>query len=149
MLPQEDWIMFMGDDHAFPPNLALKLLALMYRDDLDIIAPVCFKRDFPPTPVLYKYGEMKPGVDLSKYAYDENEDKVLYPLNLNAFPDGGYRITPSLQATWRPSGLLAALGYRAVEPISASVILKEDNHIRTVEFEVVRRSLFSGRRLET
>ena len=68
-------------------------------------------------------------------------------LHLNALPDGRYRITPSLRGDWRPSGLLAALGYRAIEPISASVILKEGNLIQSVEFEVVRRSLFSGRRL--
>lgn len=85
----EEWIMFMGDDHTFPPNFALKLLALMYKDDLDIIVPVCFKRDFPPTPVLYKYGPKQPGVDIHKYAYDEKEDRWLYPLNLNAYPEGG------------------------------------------------------------
>jgi hypothetical protein len=70
-------------------------------------------------------------------------------LHLNAFPDGQYRITPRLQGNWRTSGLLAALSYRAIEPISASVVLKKDDHIRSVEFEVVRRSLFSGRRLGT
>jgi hypothetical protein len=68
-------------------------------------------------------------------------------LHLNAFPDGQYRITPSLRGNWRPSGLLAALSYRAIEPISASVVLKKDDHIQRVEFEVVRRGLFSGRRL--
>jgi hypothetical protein len=67
-------------------------------------------------------------------------------LHLNAFPDGRYRITPSLKGNWRPSGLFA-LSYRAIEPISASVALKKDDHIQSVEFEVVRRSLFSGRRL--
>lgn len=89
MLPEEDWIMFMGDDHAFSPNLVLKLLAEMYLSDLDIITPVCFKRDFPPTPVLYRYGDPVEGMDISKYAYSEDEKKVLYPLNLNAFPEGG------------------------------------------------------------
>lgn len=70
-------------------------------------------------------------------------------LHLNAFPDGRYRITPSLKGNWRTSGLLAALSYRAIEPISASVVLKKDDHIQSVEFEVVRRSLFSGQRLGT
>ncbi|HMH41857.1 MAG TPA: hypothetical protein VK557_00115 [Pyrinomonadaceae bacterium] len=70
-------------------------------------------------------------------------------LHLNAFPDGRYRITPSLKGNWRPSGLLAALSYRAIEPISASVALTKDDHIQSVEFEVVRRGLFSGRRLGT
>ena len=88
-IPEDDWIMFMGDDHVFPPNLALKLLALMYKDDLDVIAPLCFKRDFPPTPVLYRLGDPKDGLDMSKYAYDAYSKKVLYPINLNAFPEGG------------------------------------------------------------
>lgn len=87
--PQEDWIMFMGDDHVFPPNLALQLLSKMYKDDLDVIVPVCFKREFPPTPVLYKYGEPVKGAEMSKYAYDENTNQFLYPINLNAFPGGG------------------------------------------------------------
>jgi hypothetical protein len=70
-------------------------------------------------------------------------------LHLNVFPDGRYRITPRLKSNWRPSGLLAALSYRTIEPISASVVLKKDDHIQSVEFEVVRRGLFSGRRLGT
>jgi len=31
------------------------------------------------------------------------------------------------------------LGYRTIEPKSASVVLKNDNHIQSVEFEVVQR----------
>lgn len=89
LMPHEDWIMFMGDDHNFDPNLVLKLLTHMYKDNLDIVVPVCFKRDFPPTPVLYKYGEAQPGVDYSKYAYEENDNTFLCPINLNAFPEGG------------------------------------------------------------
>jgi hypothetical protein len=69
-------------------------------------------------------------------------------LHLNVF-DGQYRIAPSLQGNWRPSGLLAALSYRAIEPIAEHVVLTEDHHIKSVEFEVVRRSFFSGRRLGT
>ncbi len=87
--PSEDWIMFMGDDHNFDPNLVLKLLTHMYKDNLDIVVPVCFKRDFPPTPVLYRYGEARPDMDMTKYAYAENDGKFLFPINLNAFPEGG------------------------------------------------------------
>lgn len=70
-------------------------------------------------------------------------------LHLNAFPDGLYRITPTLRGKWRPPNFMASLGYRTVEPISISVALKESAHIQRVEFEVVRRSFFSGRRLGT
>jgi len=85
--------------------------------------------------------------------YPQGDDRAVSfrvtELHLNAFPDGRYRITPSLKGNWRPSGLLAALSYRAIEPISASVALTKDDHIQSVEFEVVRRGLFSGRRLGT
>jgi hypothetical protein len=84
---------------------------------------------------------------------DQGDDHVISfqitGLHLNAFPDGRYRITPVLRGNWRPSGLLAAFGYRAIEPRSASVTLKKDDHLQSIEFEVVRRSWFSGRRLAT
>jgi hypothetical protein len=86
--PQEDWIMLMGDDHGFPPELILKLLAHMYQKDLDIIVPVCFKRDFPPTPVLYKYGDA-PKDAAEDFAYDEKEQRALFPIDLNDYPNGG------------------------------------------------------------
>jgi hypothetical protein len=88
LLEHEDWVMIMGDDHQFPPELILKLLTLMYRDDLDIIVPVCFKRDFPPTPVLYKYKEASEEI-ASVYAYDETSNRALYPIDLNDYPNGG------------------------------------------------------------
>ena len=68
-------------------------------------------------------------------------------LHLNGFPDGAYRITPSFRGNWHFAGLLAPLGYRVIEPIRWYVVLKKDDHIQSVEFEVVRRSWFSGRRL--
>lgn len=89
MNPDEDWIMIMGDDHQFPPEFALKLLALMYNHDLDVIAPLCFKRDFPPTPVVYRYEEAQEDVLAENYAWNEKEQKALFPINLNDFPEGG------------------------------------------------------------
>lgn len=88
MSDTEDWVMLMGDDHHFPPEMALKLLGLMYQHDLDIIAPLCFKRDFPPSPVVYKYDEATPET-LALYAYDATTDRVLYPINLQDYPEGG------------------------------------------------------------
>jgi hypothetical protein len=67
---EEDWICLMGDDHSFPPHMVIKLLTLMYKNDLDIIVPLCFKRSFPPAPVIY---DLNPEtgyprhIDLSKY----------------------------------------------------------------------------------
>ena len=62
-------------------------------------------------------------------------------IHLNAFPDGQYRITPTLKGTWsRPNPVaVVLLGYRAIEPQSTSVVLKKDNHIQSVEFELVQR----------
>lgn len=70
---ESDWLMLFGDDHAFAPQLAIKLLALMYKYDLDIIVPLCFKRSFPPAPVLYDLGE----------------DGLPYHVDLSAHPQGG------------------------------------------------------------
>ena len=62
-------------------------------------------------------------------------------IHLNAFPDGQYRITPTLKGTWSPSNPVAVVmfGSRAIEPQSASVKLKKDDHIQSVEFELVQR----------
>jgi hypothetical protein len=61
-------------------------------------------------------------------------------IHLNAFPDGQYRITPTLKGTWsRPTNSVVFFGSRTVEPKSASVVLKKDNHIQSVEFEIVQR----------
>jgi hypothetical protein len=65
----------------------------------------------------------------------------VWGVHLNAFPDGRYRITPTLKGTWsRPNPLAVVLfGYRTIEPQSFSVVLKKDDHIQSVEFEVVQR----------
>ena len=84
MNTDEDWICFMGDDHVFPPTLVIKLLSLMYKDDLDVIVPVCFRRSFPPQPVLYQFKDK--GV-VEKAI--ETGEKAWYPIDLNDYPEGG------------------------------------------------------------
>lgn len=71
--PDEDWVQLMGDDHKFPPQMTIKLLALMYEHDLDIIVPLCFKRSFPPAPVIYDLGN----------------DNLPYHIDLSDHPSGG------------------------------------------------------------
>ena len=82
---------------------------------------------------------------------DQGDDHVISfqvsGLHFNMPFDGYYRITPNLKGNWRPSGIFAPVGYRAIEPISANVGLKKDAPVQSLEFEVVRRSWFSGRRL--
>ena len=64
----------------------------------------------------------------------------VWGVHLNAFPDGQYRITPTLKGTWtRPLPIFLFFGLRTIEPQSASVVLKKDNHIQSVEFELVQR----------
>jgi len=61
-------------------------------------------------------------------------------IHLNAFPDGQYRITPTLKGTWsRANPVQLIFGARTIEPKSASVALKKDDHIKSVEFELVQR----------
>ena len=60
-------------------------------------------------------------------------------IHLNAFPDGQYRITPTLKGMWSRANPVVLFGYRTIEPKSASVVLKRDNHIQSVEFELVQR----------
>ena len=61
-------------------------------------------------------------------------------IHLNAFPDGQYRITPTLTGLWTRATPVVLLGSRIIEPKSAYVVLKKDNHVQSVEFEVVQRS---------
>lgn len=74
----EDWICFMGDDHVFHPEFVLRLLAQMYQNDLDIIVPLCFRRSFPPEPVIYSWGNPKPG-----------DPDLWYPIKMREHPEGG------------------------------------------------------------
>lgn len=82
MNTDEDWICFMGDDHVFSPFMMLQLLGQMYKHDLDVIVPVCFRRSFPPVPVLYTWAD-----DVVE-AQDAGT-KAWYELNLDDYPDGG------------------------------------------------------------
>jgi hypothetical protein len=77
---------------------------------------------------------------------DEGDDHKLgfqirgRDIHLNAFPDGQYRITPTLTGLWTRATPVVFLGSRNIEPRSAYVVLKKDNHVQSVEFEVVQRS---------
>ena len=60
-------------------------------------------------------------------------------IHVNAFPDGQYRITPTLTGMWTRATPVVLLGSRIIEPKSAYVVLKKDDHIQSVEFELVQR----------
>lgn len=44
------WVWIMGDDHAFFPDILIKLLA----HDVDVVVPHCLQRSAPYNPVQYK-----------------------------------------------------------------------------------------------
>lgn len=46
---EHEWLWYMDDDHAFAPDLLLKLL----RHDLPLVVPVCLTRSAPFAPVTY------------------------------------------------------------------------------------------------
>lgn len=58
-------------------------------------------------------------------------------VHLTAFPDGAYRVTPSLSGKWSRPWLQRRLGFRRIEPRSHTVTLTQGQHIRSVDFEVV------------
>ena len=58
-------------------------------------------------------------------------------VHLNAFPDGKYRVTPTVTGRWDTSGILVRLGSRRMEPRSVYVSLTPGQHIRNLDFEVV------------
>lgn len=73
-LPGGDWLLILGDDHRLPPMFLVRLLERMYREDLDVIVPLCLYRGFPFGPVLYK---------------GRNADGTWEPIPLTELPDGG------------------------------------------------------------
>jgi hypothetical protein len=46
--PTYQWVWILGDDHTFTQDLLL----LLYERNVDIVVPLCLKRDRPPRPLL-------------------------------------------------------------------------------------------------
>lgn len=44
-----DWLWIMGDDHTFAPDILVNLLA----HEVDVVVPLCLKKDAPFDPVVY------------------------------------------------------------------------------------------------
>jgi hypothetical protein len=61
-------------------------------------------------------------------------------VHLNGFPDGQYRIKPELTGNWDVSRLQTMLGFRRIEPMAFYVSLTKDQHIVSVDFEVVQHA---------
>jgi len=60
-------------------------------------------------------------------------------VHLNAFPDGAYRLTPTMTGKWSGSPLQAMMGFRRIDPRSYIGSLTQGRHIRAVDFEVVHQ----------
>lgn len=63
-----EWVWLIGDDHVFDPFFLVKMLDTMYREDVDVLLPVCIRRQPPFAPVLFK-SESEEG--FQPFAYDE------------------------------------------------------------------------------
>jgi hypothetical protein len=59
-----DWVWFIDDDHAFPGDIVLKLLAR----DVDIVTPICLRRNQPFLPVPSVDGDY---LDVTRYQPEE------------------------------------------------------------------------------
>lgn len=55
-----DWLWIMGDDHTFEPTILVQLLSL----DLDVVVPLCLKKQAPFEPVVYGGEEVVDGKTL-------------------------------------------------------------------------------------
>ena len=77
-------------------------------------------------------------------APDEDDMRVVRfnvpDVHLNGFPDGQYRIKPQLTGNWGVSRLQVMLGFRRIEPMAFYVSLTKDQHIVSVDFEVVQHA---------
>src|SRR6188472_2239062 len=47
------WVWTIGDDHEWDVELVPAMLERMFKDDLDILVPLCFRRSWPPNWVIY------------------------------------------------------------------------------------------------
>lgn len=52
--PEGDWIWMIGDDHVFDQTIVFRMLDRMYQDDLDVLVPLCIRRQPPFGTVLFK-----------------------------------------------------------------------------------------------
>ena len=59
-------------------------------------------------------------------------------VHLNGFPDGRYHIKPQLTGNWGDSRLQMMFGFRRIEPLAFYVAVTKDQHIVSVDFEVVQ-----------
>jgi len=62
-------------------------------------------------------------------------------VHLNFF-DGKYRVAPQLTGNWDKSVFRYVSGPPSVEPRSWHVVLTKDRPVESIDFEVIRRSLF-------
>lgn len=59
----------------------------------------------------------------------------------SAFPDGKYRVTPTVTGKWTTSSLQVKLGTKRIEPPYHHASLTQGQHIRNLDFEVVRAAM--------
>lgn len=58
-------------------------------------------------------------------------------VHLNTFPDGKYRVRADLTGNWSDPLQQVRMGYRRIEPLAFYVVLTVEQHLQSVDFEVV------------
>ena len=73
---------------------------------------------------------------------DQHVVRFIVPdVHLNMFPDGKYRVTAELTGNWTLSPIQKFLGFRRIEPLAFQVALTKQQHLASVDFEVVLEPL--------
>lgn len=58
-------------------------------------------------------------------------------VHLTMFPDGKYRVRAELTGNWADPLVQVRSGYRRIDPLAFQVVLTQERHLESVDFEVV------------
>ena len=88
-------------------------------------------------------GVWKPPIPVPCFVAPDEGDKHVVAFNvpdvhLTGFPDGKYRVSVELTGNWGESRLQMMLGYRRIEPLAYYVTLTKEQHLVSLDFEVVQ-----------
>lgn len=55
-----DWLLLLGDDHTFNPDMLMNLISILEREEVDAVVPLCLKKQAPFEPVVYGSSQVGP-----------------------------------------------------------------------------------------
>jgi len=88
-------------------------------------------------------GIWKPAVTVPCFAAPDEGDLHVVAfqvpdVHINGFPDGKYRVRVELTGNWGEPPIQAILGFRRVDPNMYLVALRNDQHIVSLDFDIVQ-----------